>query len=171
MFYDFAGDPESYSSHAAVLENLVSPGCNLFFTVVDLSEEKEVITQKLGYWLTFTSFHSKSSSVRSEVVVIGSHVDVVKSLGQDPTDRLHYLEMIANRFCKKTQYMNLKPSILLRSTVVFKATMFSKVFGTQPQGRIERCCWPCPPKDVSPFCAILETKGDHPTLSISTNTV
>jgi len=135
VFYDFAGDPEYYSSHAAVLENLVSPGCNLFFTVVDLSEEKEVITQKLGYWLTFTSFHSKSSSVRSEVVVIGSHVDVVKSLGQDPTDRLHYLEMIVNRFCKKTQYMNLKPSILLRSTVVFKATMFSKVFGTQPQGK------------------------------------
>ena len=76
MFYDFAGDPEYYSSHAAVLESLVSPGCNLFLTVVDLSEEKEVMTQKLGYWLSFISFHSKSSTVRSEVVVIGSHVDV-----------------------------------------------------------------------------------------------
>ena len=71
------------------------------------------MTEKLGYWLSFISFHSKSSSVRSEVVVIGSHVDVVRSLGQDPTDKLHYLETIANRFCKKTQYMNLKPSIFL----------------------------------------------------------
>ena len=113
VFYDFAGDPEYYSSHAAVLESLVSPGCNLFFTVVDLSEEKEVMTQKLGYWLSFISFHSKSSSVRSEVVVIGSHVDVVISRGQDPKDKLHHLEMIATKFCKQTRYMKLNPGLSL----------------------------------------------------------
>ena len=113
VFYDFAGDPEYYSSHAAVLESLVSPGCNLFFTVVDLSEEKEVMTQKLGYWLSFISFHSKSSSVRSEVVVIGSHVDVVKSLGQDPKDKMHHLEMIANKFCKQARLMKLNPGLSL----------------------------------------------------------
>ena len=76
---------------------MVSPGCNLFLAVVDLSEEKEVMTQKLGYWLSFISFHSKSSSVRSEVVVIGSHVDVVISRGQDPKDKLHHLEMIVKQ--------------------------------------------------------------------------
>ena len=113
VFYDFAGDPEYYSSHAAVLESLVSPGCNLFFTVVDLSEEKEVMTQKLGYWLSFISFHSKSSSVGCEVVVIGSHVDVVESLGQDPKDKMHHLELIANKFCKQTCYMKLNPGLSL----------------------------------------------------------
>ena len=113
VFYDFAGDPEYYSSHAAVLENLVSPGCNLFFIVVDLSDEMEVMTQKLGYWLSFISFHSKSSSVQSEVVVIGSHVDVVKSLGQDSKNKMHHLEMMASKFCKKTHYMKLNPSIFL----------------------------------------------------------
>ena len=113
VFYDFAGDPEYYSSHAAVLESLVSPGCNLFLAVVDLSEEKEVMTQKLGYWLSFISFHSKSSSVRSEVVVIGSHADVVESLGQNPRDKMHHLEMIANKFCKQTQYMKLNPGLSL----------------------------------------------------------
>ena len=111
MCYDFAGDPEYYSSHASVLESLVSPGCNLFFTVVDLSEEKEVITQKLGYWLSFISFHSKSSSAESEVAVIGSHVDV-ESCGQDPTDKMHHLEMIAIKFCKQI-YMNLNPGFSL----------------------------------------------------------
>jgi len=60
VFYDFAGDPEYYSSHAAVLESLVSPGCNLFLTVVDLSETGDVMTQKLGYWLSFISCHSKA---------------------------------------------------------------------------------------------------------------
>ena len=113
VFYDFAGDPEYYSSHAAVLESLVSPGCNLFFTVVDLSEEKEVMTQKLGYWLSFISFHSKSSSVRSEVVVIGSHVDIVVSRGQDPNNKLHHLEMIATNFCRQTRYMKLNPGLSL----------------------------------------------------------
>ena len=113
VFYDFAGDPEYYSSHAAVLESLVSPGCNLFLTVVDLSEEKEVMIQKLGYWLSFISFHSKSSSVRSEVVVIGSHVDVVVSRGQDPNNKLHHLEMIATEFCKQTHYMKLNPGLSL----------------------------------------------------------
>jgi len=83
VFYDFAGDPEYYSSHAAVLESLVSPGCNFFLTVVDLSEEKEVMTQKLGYWLSFISYHSKGTGIKSKVVVVGSHVDVVKSLGQE----------------------------------------------------------------------------------------
>ena len=113
VFYDFAGDPEYYSSHAAVLESLVSSGCNLFLTVVDLSEEKEVMTQKLGYWLSFISFHSKSSSIRSEVVVIGSHVDIVVSRGQDPKDKLHHLETIANKFCKQTHYMKLNPGLSL----------------------------------------------------------
>ena len=113
VFYDFAGDPEYYSSHAAVLESLVSPGCNLFLAVVDLSEEKEVMTQKLGYWLSFISFHSKSSCVSSEVVVIGSHVDVIESLGLDPRDKLHHLEMIATKFCKQKHYMKLNPGLSL----------------------------------------------------------
>ena len=113
VFYDFAGDPEYYSSHAAVLESLVSPGCNLFLTVVDLSEEKEVMTQKLGYWLSFISFHSKSSSVRSEVVVIGSHVDVVESRGQDPNNKLYHLETIATKFCNQTHCMKLSPGLSL----------------------------------------------------------
>ena len=113
VFYDFAGDPEYYSSHAAVLESLVSPGCNIFLTVVDLSEEREVMTQKLGYWLSFISYHSKGAGVKSDVVVVGSHVDVVESLGQDPTDKINHLEVIAKKFCKQTRYMQVEHSLSL----------------------------------------------------------
>ena len=139
VFYDFAGDPEYYSSHAAVLESLVSPGCNLFFIVVDLSEEKEVMTQKLGYWLSFTSFHSKSSSVQSEVVVIGSHVDVVESLGQNPRDKMHHLEMIANNFCRQTQYMKLNPGLSLdccrptTNSMSNLRNLLKKIYTTNPK--------------------------------------
>ena len=47
------------------------------------------------------------------MVVIGSHVDVVKSLGQNPRDKMHHLEMIANKFCKQTCYMKLNLGLSL----------------------------------------------------------
>ena len=80
---------------------------------------------------------------------------------------------------------------LLKSTAAFEATMFSKVFGTQPQGKnwtacekgqtpriltlwlwyVKRCCWPRPPKDVSCLCGIPKTKEDYPIWSTSTSIV
>ena len=113
VFYDFAGDPEYYSSHAAVLESLMSPGCNLFLTVVDLSEVREVMTQKLGYWLSFISYHSKGTGVDSQVVVVGSHVDVVESLGQDPREKMSHLELITYKFCRETRFMQVDHSLSL----------------------------------------------------------
>ena len=51
LFYDFAGDPEYYSSHAAILENL-SKGDNLFIIVVNSKEEDVAIANALHYWLS-----------------------------------------------------------------------------------------------------------------------
>ena len=60
LFYDFAGDPEYYSSHAAILENLVSSkkGDNIFMIVVDLREENIKLREILYYWLLIV--HSAS---------------------------------------------------------------------------------------------------------------
>ncbi len=51
-YYDFAGDPEYYSAHAAILENLSSSmkGDNIFTIVVNLMEEDVAITKALHYW-------------------------------------------------------------------------------------------------------------------------
>ena len=50
IFYDFAGDREYYSSHAAILENIdTSEGVNLYLVVCDLSNDNGLLDQKI--WL------------------------------------------------------------------------------------------------------------------------
>ena len=83
LFYDFAGDPEYYSSHAAALERLLTSSHHIFLLVVDFSEEEEAILQTLGYWLTFISYNSKDTQPKSQVIVVGSHADIIEAKGED----------------------------------------------------------------------------------------
>ena len=77
QFYDFAGDSEYYSSHAAILENLASSrnGDNIFILVTDLREDDSVIENTLHYWFTFIK-HQKFENEPS-LIVIGSHSDLL----------------------------------------------------------------------------------------------
>ena len=83
LFYDFAGDCEYYSSHAAALERLLTSSHHIFLLVVDFSEQEETILQALGYWLTFISYNSKDSQPKSQVIVVGSHADIIEAKGED----------------------------------------------------------------------------------------
>ena len=76
MFYDFAGDPEYYSSHAAILEKIASSskGDNIFSIVVDLREDNIKIRNNLHYWFSFIQ-HQKSDI--NKIIFIGSHSDVM----------------------------------------------------------------------------------------------
>ena len=77
LFYDFAGDPEYYSSHAAILENIASSrkGDNIFIIVVDLREDVPTIRNSLHYWFSFVQ-HRKFCG-NSNIIIIGSHSDLV----------------------------------------------------------------------------------------------
>ena len=73
LFYDFAGDPEYYSSHAAILENLASSkGDNIFIIVVDLREDILAVRNTLQYWLSFIGYQCGKN-----LLVIGSHRDLL----------------------------------------------------------------------------------------------
>ena len=76
LFYDFAGDPEYYSSHAAILENIASSrkGDNIFIIVVDLREDIPTIRNSLHYWFSFVR-HQKFCG--NNIIIIGSHSDLV----------------------------------------------------------------------------------------------
>ena len=65
LFYDFAGDPDYYSSHAAILENLASStkGDNIFILVVDLRDNSDKIRSIL-HLLGF--FHRMSEIQRQQ---------------------------------------------------------------------------------------------------------
>ena len=75
LLYDFAGDPEYYSSHAAILENLASSeiGKNVIIIVVDLRDIEVSITTFLHYWFSFIE-HQKFKK-KIDFAVVGSHSD------------------------------------------------------------------------------------------------
>ena len=77
LFYDFAGDPEYYSSHAAILENIASSskGDNIFIIVVDLREEIHTIRNSLHYWFSFVQYQKFCGN--NNINIIGSHSDLV----------------------------------------------------------------------------------------------
>ena len=81
LLYDFAGDPEYYSSHAAILENLVSSksGNNLMIIVVDLRGDEEAIEEILHYWVAFVKF--QRCATKLSLLIVGSHSDSIP-LGQ-----------------------------------------------------------------------------------------
>ena len=74
LFYDFAGDPEYYSSHAAILENLASSkGDNIFIIVVNLKDDILAVRNTLHYWLSFIDYQCGSKNL----IAIGSHSDLL----------------------------------------------------------------------------------------------
>ena len=74
LFYDFAGDPEYYSSHAAILENLASSkGDNIFIIVINLKDDILAVRNTLHYWLSFIDYHCGSKNL----IAIGSHSDLL----------------------------------------------------------------------------------------------
>ena len=77
MFYDFAGDPEYYSSHAAILENLASSkvGDNMIIIVVDLTAIAATINITLEYWLSFIEHQKFKAKIK--LAIVGSHSDLL----------------------------------------------------------------------------------------------
>ena len=78
VLYDFAGQHEYYSSHAAVMENLILPSPPLFLLLIDISKSKEVIREELVYWWHFINNQSQKALAPPHVILAGSHKDMVK---------------------------------------------------------------------------------------------
>ena len=81
VLYDFAGQHEYYSSHAAVMENLVLPSPPLFLLLIDISKPMNEIKEELVYWWMFINNHSKRATAPPHVILVGSHKDIVKENG------------------------------------------------------------------------------------------
>ena len=91
LYYDFAGDKEYYSSHAAILEMVSHStiGTNVYFIVTDLRKDGITICNEIGYWLSFISFHGKVMDSQLKVVIILSHLDCMT-----PADSINTVESI-----------------------------------------------------------------------------
>ena len=91
IFYDFAGDREYYSSHAAVLEKIMGGSSNTFLLVFDLSkfDSRKLEEERILYWLTFLSYSIKQAVVKPKVVLVGSHADILVSQDKNPDQVLN----------------------------------------------------------------------------------
>ena len=77
VLYDLAGHREYYSSHAAVLENLMLRSPAVFLILFKLINAIETMRKELYYWFNFIENVSKGmkSSKQSQIIVIGSRLD------------------------------------------------------------------------------------------------
>ena len=83
QFYDFAGDPEYYSSHAAILETLFFSdiGNNICIIVLNLQGEDVELEKNYLYWLTFIDHNTMNLQHPPSVIVTGSHADLLSRQG------------------------------------------------------------------------------------------
>ena len=89
VLYDLAGHREYYSSHAAVLENVMLSSPAVFLVLSKLINDRMTMRKELYYWFNFIENVSKGmkSSKRSQIIVIGSRLDELTT-SLDPISNL-----------------------------------------------------------------------------------
>ena len=103
VIYDFAGQQEYYSSHAAILERIMRNSAAIFVCIVDLSQCMEKICESIHYWMSFIENACSSAQGSSHVIIVGSHADLVKS-SQELKEKSSLVESIARRRAKQLTY-------------------------------------------------------------------
>ena len=77
VIYDFAGQREFYTSHAAFLQNSSSYIPGIFILVANIADCEDTISQCLQYWTSFIQeccahMHTET---KASLIIIGSHAD------------------------------------------------------------------------------------------------
>ena len=94
--YDFAGQREYYSTHAALLQNSIESSPPVFLIVVNLCESYKEIKKTILYWLSFLENQCTTVNEysRPHVIVIGSHADILESKGEKIQEKASLLDHI-----------------------------------------------------------------------------
>ena len=103
VIYDFAGQREYYSSHAAVLERIMRNSAAIFVCIIDLSQCMDKISESIHYWISFIENSCSLSQGSSHVIIVGSHADQVKS-SQELKEKSSLVESIAESRVKQLTY-------------------------------------------------------------------
>ena len=75
ILHDFAGHSEYYTSHSAVIENLLQGSSGVFLIVVNIIEEE--VVKQLHQWLTVVRNEKQKALDQCHVIVVVSHVDEI----------------------------------------------------------------------------------------------
>ena len=73
VLFDLTGQAEYHSSHSAVMETVMQQSPATFINVIDLSNTDAEIAQQLHYWLNFIKDSTSKNTIKSSLIVVGSH--------------------------------------------------------------------------------------------------
>ena len=82
VLYDFAGQPEFYASHEAVIQHLIAHIPPVYLLLVNMDETEELIMKQVLYWISFIENKCEQKTLRPHLIVIGSHADLVENANQ-----------------------------------------------------------------------------------------
>ena len=91
--FDFAGQKQYFGTHEAFLNNAVGNCPPIFVLVIDVSAN-QALDEKLLYWITFLRSTCSHLSVKPHIIIICSHVDVLKDANEDPLARFSVIEQV-----------------------------------------------------------------------------
>jgi ankyrin repeat protein/GTPase SAR1 family protein len=87
-FYDFAGQPEYYTSHDTVLHSTIKNVPPIVLILVNLTDTKKKIRNRVHYWVNFIENRCAAVNDAAHVIIVYSHADVLASQGEDPLQKL-----------------------------------------------------------------------------------
>ena len=97
--HDFAGQHEFYASHCAILENALQISPPIILYLADLREEDEQKTiDSLARWMTLVQNQCTKLRDKAHVIVVGSHVDILREKNQDPWSKERIFAPILKKF-------------------------------------------------------------------------
>ena len=97
ILHDFAGHSEYYSSHSAVIENLLQGSGGVFLIVVNILEKEAV--KQLHQWLTVVRNEAQKALNQCHVIVIVSHVDEISNSVERRRRKEEIQEIIVRERC------------------------------------------------------------------------
>ena len=97
ILHDFAGHSEYYSSHSAVIENLLQGSGGVFLIVVNILEKEPV--KQLHQWLTVVRNEAQKALNQCHVIVIVSHKDEISNPVERKRRKEEIQEIIVRERC------------------------------------------------------------------------
>ena len=97
ILHDFAGHSEYYSSHSAVIENLLQGSGGVFLIVVNILEKEAV--KQLHQWLTVVRNEAQKALNECHVIVIVSHLDEIINPFERRRRKVEIQEIIVRERC------------------------------------------------------------------------
>eukprot|EP00731_Ephydatia_muelleri_P033985 Em0044g5a len=102
VLYDLAGQPQYYTSHCACIEAVSLSSPAIFLSLVDVSLSQKEIGKQLYYWSAMISSVCSECPHPSEVIVVGTHADIVNKEGL--LSRSKAIEDLAKAIFKKQHF-------------------------------------------------------------------